>query len=432
MRAHVVAASLLVSATAAASPERESTTEPYPGVTHEVWSDAAIPARMHVIRADLTSSELTVFATAEEERGRRTSAYAQGVGAQVAVNGDAFAAASFVPLGLAVGDGAPWTTTADDGDSGFLRFGRVGEHTEAAIVVPEEVVDAAELPDTTQGVVSGRPLLVRAGQPESGFDCDDEIAMPCLRAPRTAVGLSGDGNVLTLVVVDGWQAGSLGMTAGELAAFLDRLGVRDALALDGGGASTLHVAGEGGVVSAPSDGVERVVANHLAIRHGALTPGQLVGFVRERDVFEGPDLAGVLVTLDDGRTDTTGDDGLYNFPGVSPRLACVTAELDGYRTETKCKQVLSGEVNYNSIALYPCSDFPEGCATPPDAAPPPDAASRPDGGGPPLDDAGNPLVDGGSGGGGGAGCGCGAGDPASGFAALLVAIGLFAGRRRRR
>jgi hypothetical protein len=190
----------------------------------------------------------------------------------------------------------------------------------------------------------------------------------------------------------------------------------------------LYVSGEGGVVSAPSDGAERVVANHLAIRHGALTPGQLVGFIRERDVFDpNASLSGVLVTLDDGRTDTTGTDGLYNFPGVSPRLACVTAEKAGYRTETACKQVVSGMVNYNSMALYPLSDFPDAGPGPDaslaDASVGGDAEPGTDGGGNGGDD------DGGDGGGGGGGCCDAGGSRSAGPIPLSV---LVASRWRRR
>jgi len=378
----VAAAAVLGAAGAARSaPSKLSESAPYPGVHHELWRDAAVPVRLHVVRVDLSSAELTVFATAEGDRGARTSAYAQAKSAQIAINGDTFRPAGYATLGLAVGDGVAWSQTADDGTSGFLRFARVGERTDAAIVVPELVIATDALPAGTEGVISGRPLLVRAGQPASSFDCTDEVAIPCVRAPRTAVALSADGNTMWLVVVDGWQEASLGMTATELATFLDGLGARDALGLDIGGASTLYVANQGGVVSSPSDGVERVVANHLAIRYGALTPGQLVGFVRERDIFDASaNLAGVLVTLDDGRSDTTATDGLYNFPGVSPRYACVTAEKAGYRTETACKQVQSGQVNYNSIAMYPLSDFPDAGPGEPDATPA-DAATALDGGG---------------------------------------------------
>ena len=415
-------------AVASASPALDDETDPYPGVHHQEWHDSAIPARMHVARIDLSSSEITLFATSEDERGARPSAFAAGKGAQVAVNGDLFAPTGYVPAGLAMGDMQAWSTAEDDDVEGFVRFARVGERTQAAISVPEDVVAVGDLPDGTQGVIGGRPLLVRAGQPESGFDCTDPVAIPCTRAPRTAVALSGDGNTMWLVVVDGWQSGSLGMTAAELAGFLDALGARDALALDGGGSSVLYIAGEGGVVSAPSDGAERVVANSLAVRHGALPPGQLVGFVRDSDVFNGPNIAGATVTLDDGRVVVTGSDGFYDFANVSPRYACVTARATGYCTVTQCKQVLGQMTNYNSIAMYPDTDCPVG--PPPDAAPI-DAANGPDGGG--GGDGGHGGTgDGGPGGGGGdPGC-CGASRGSAGSAAVgLAAVALALGRRRR-
>jgi hypothetical protein len=414
---------------AAAAPTLDDESDPYPGVHHQAWHDAAIPARMHVVRIDLSAAAITLFATAEAERGARPSAFAASQGAQVAINGDSFTPSDYAPAGLAVGDGAAWSGTADDDLEGFLRFARVGERTQAAISAPSDVVATGDLPDGTQGVVSGRPLLVRAGQPVSGFDCNDEIAMPCLRAPRTAVGVSADGNTLIVVVVDGWQTGSLGMTAGELAGFLDGLGARDALALDGGGASTLFIAGEGGVVSSPSDGAERVVANALAIREGAVPPGQLVGFIRDSDVFNGPNITGAVVTLDDGRTVTTASDGFYDFTNVSPRFACVTAVKTGYCTVTQCKQVIGQMTNFNSIAMYPDTGCPVG---PPDAgivdaANGPDPHAGPDGG-----NAGN--GDGGSdGGGGGGGCCAASASPggATGSIVTFAIVALALGRRRR-
>jgi uncharacterized protein (TIGR03382 family) len=410
---------------AAAAPALDSESDPYPGVHRQEWHDGAIPARMHVVRVDLSAAELTLFATAEGERGTRSSVFAQAKGAQVAINGDSFTPSGYVPAGLAVGDGDAWSGTSDGELEGFLRFARVGERTRAAISVPDDVVATGDLPDGTQGVISGRPLLVRAGQPVAGFDCNDEIAIPCIRAPRTAVGITADENTLIIVVVDGWQTGSLGMTAGELASFLDGLGARDALGLDGGGASTLYVAGDGGVVNEPSDGAERVVANHLAIRHGAVTPGQLVGFIRDSDVFNGANIAGALVTLDDGRTDTTAGDGLYNFTNVSPRWACVTAEAAGYCTVTQCTQVLGSQTNYNSIAMYPDIDCPVG---PPDAGVI-DAANGPDA--PPGADGGNGgNNDGGPGGGGGGGC-CDASASGDGILLTFAVAALALGRRRR-
>ena len=65
------------------------------------------------------------------------------------------------------------------------------------------------------------------------------------RHPRSAVALAADGAVW-LVVVDGRQPLSRGVTLEELAELLLALGAADALNLDGGGSSTLVVRPPGG------------------------------------------------------------------------------------------------------------------------------------------------------------------------------------------
>src|SRR5690606_20415060 len=182
---------------------------PYPGIQRETWTDAAIPARIRVMRVDLTSSEIALYATAESDRGTTTTEFASRKGAQVAINGDAFAVNGYVPRGLAIGDFNPWSNTADDAASAVFHLRRVGERTYAGILPPETIVAPADLPDGTEGVIGGRPLLVRQSQVETAFDCNDPVTLACVRAPRTAIGVSPDGNTLWLVVVDGWQSGSL-------------------------------------------------------------------------------------------------------------------------------------------------------------------------------------------------------------------------------
>ena len=82
------------------------------------------------------------------------------------------------------------------------------------------------------------------------------------RAPRTALGVTKDGHIL-LVVVDGRQAHSIGMTLLELAVFMQELGVKDAMNFDGGGSSEMVL--QGRVVNSPSDGRERRVGNALVV-----------------------------------------------------------------------------------------------------------------------------------------------------------------------
>ena len=116
--------------------------------------------------------------------------------------------------------------------------------------------------------VSGQPVLLEHGEIP---DLDDT-------APGAADGgrpWTGSGRRMFWLVVDGRQPGySEGVTFRELAGLCREAGAWEALALDGGGSSTL-VAGEPGhvprVLNCPihgkhPPGIERPVANHLGLR----------------------------------------------------------------------------------------------------------------------------------------------------------------------
>ncbi len=116
--------------------------------------------------------------------------------------------------------------------------------------------------ETVRQVIGGGPRLLTDGTYVGG-----EGFRPVLvdrRHPRTAIGRLADGRII-LVVVGGRQPyHSLGMTLPELAFTLRRLGVIDALNLDGGGSSTLVVRGV--VINLPSDEFgERPVSDVLLV-----------------------------------------------------------------------------------------------------------------------------------------------------------------------
>jgi hypothetical protein len=103
--------------------------------------------------------------------------------------------------------------------------------------------------------ISGGPLLVREGRPESFFGSQ-------ARHPRTAIGWSETHYIL--LVVDGRQKDlSIGMTFPELADYLLNLGCTEAMNLDGGGSSTFWMHGK--IRNSPSDGRERRIANGLVL-----------------------------------------------------------------------------------------------------------------------------------------------------------------------
>ena len=91
------------------------------------------------------------------------------------------------------------------------------------------------------------------------------------RHPRTLMGKDADGGVW-LVVVDGRFPGEAeGMTIAELTALAEKLGLVEALNLDGGGSSTLWTL-PGGVLNHPCDNGkfdhvgQRIVPNAVVVR----------------------------------------------------------------------------------------------------------------------------------------------------------------------
>jgi len=122
------------------------------------------------------------------------------------------------------------------------------------------------VPESAWNAVGGFAVILRGGEPTGRGD--DKLH------PRTAAGVSKDGRWLIWVVVDGRQFGhSGGVSTAELASLFQRLGAWDAINLDGGGTSTLVVAGPDGkpqILNRPVHrgipGQERLSACHLGVR----------------------------------------------------------------------------------------------------------------------------------------------------------------------
>lgn len=225
---------------------------PFPGVRYLHRTTQGPRWDIHVAVVDLSNPGVRLTATAPKDRRTTVSAFAKREGVQVAVNAGFFSYETYATSGLAVGEDKVWTDTKDETTSGQLA----ASGAKALIIEPKEVVQREAW---MRDVVSGHPLLVREGAvlPHKGD-------LSTRRHPRTAVGLSRDRKTLYLLVVDGRQSHSVGMTAAEEAKALRDLGAWTALNLDGGGSSAMFIQGLG-VVNRPSDGRERVVANHLGV-----------------------------------------------------------------------------------------------------------------------------------------------------------------------
>lgn len=110
--------------------------------------------------------------------------------------------------------------------------------------------------------LSGGPALAIDGK--TRVTTDEEVffgtAIPNVH-PRTAAGRTEDGTLL-IMVVDGRQAASRGVSLEELATMMLEVGAVDALNLDGGGSSTLVVNGQ--LLNLPTgDAFEREVMSAI-------------------------------------------------------------------------------------------------------------------------------------------------------------------------
>ena len=205
--------------------------------------------------------------TAEREQADSTSALCLKYDAFAGINGSYFNMDSL-------------TTTTFIKDDGFISGATLADETfrtnGALILNPEDI--RIEACDTTAvfeldwEVLASGPVLVDDGVTATyGEDMPKWKSFYNKRHPRTLMGKDADGGVW-LVVVDGRFPGEAeGMTIAELTALAEKLGLVEALNLDGGGSSTLWTL-PGGVLNHPCDNGQfdhvgqRIVPNAVIVR----------------------------------------------------------------------------------------------------------------------------------------------------------------------
>jgi hypothetical protein len=139
----------------------------------------------------------------------------------------------------------------------FLSSLSVGQY----VTITNEASDSEwNTIENGMGSVGGR--LISNGVVNSDFEAG--------AAPRTAVGIKADGNII-FYVLDGRQQGySYGAQLSTLAKRMSELGCVDAINLDGGGSTTIAGVFPGSdvltVVNHPSDGELRSVANFIFLK----------------------------------------------------------------------------------------------------------------------------------------------------------------------
>ena len=131
------------------------------------------------------------------------------------------------PIGLCIADGEEVSGVAMDKPTGLFVVYRNGK----VEIVPS--LDAVKRRNVSVAV-SGLPIIMKSGK----FTHPDDDSVH----PRTAFGLSADKKKFVIVVVDGRQKGySEGASLKDLYDIMRRMGVADALNMDGGGSSSLVV-----------------------------------------------------------------------------------------------------------------------------------------------------------------------------------------------
>jgi hypothetical protein len=219
------------------------------------------PQSLTVLEVQPAAARFDVVAP---DRRRRTSEMAVAGGALAAINGGYFdIARTGRPTGLLRLDGA--LVVPADAGQGSLGITRTGEVRLAAR-------PAGDWPEVFEALGAG-PMLLGGGEVVPQIAAMAERRREA-RHPRSAIGLTASGTVV-LLAVDGRTKKAAGMTFAETAQVLAALGCVDALNLDGGGSTTLWVAGRG-VCNFPCDNQrydhagERAVATAVLVHAPAV------------------------------------------------------------------------------------------------------------------------------------------------------------------
>ncbi len=249
MRSFLVAALLV--GTLAPAQAADTWSDPFPGVRR--LRRVTTNQNINVLVVDLCAPGVSVRATATGERQRTVSSFGAAVNAQAAVNGDFFSFDTYSTNGPAMSNGVLWGG-ADGTYVAPIQFGA------NQVAIPAHG-GTGGVATWAREVVGGHPSLLVGGMRRD----NNGDSLCTARHPRTALGFNADRTKLYLAVIDGRATTRIGMTCDEMVTMFQGLGATDAVNLDGGGSSAMWLAGTG-VLNNPSDGQQRVVANHLAIR----------------------------------------------------------------------------------------------------------------------------------------------------------------------
>ena len=194
--------------------------------------------KIYVADVKVSSAQYLKTAFANDSYGKNitdsTSAIAESKNAIFAVNGDYYGARE---KGYVIRNGVIYREIGS-ADTDVLCIYTDG-HFE--ITNSDEKTAQQLLSEKVWQAFSFGPALVEEGK--VSVSKDDAVGREMASNPRTAIGII-DNNHYIFVVSDGRTDESEGLSLYELAEFMQKLGVKTAYNLDGGGSSTMYYKGE--------------------------------------------------------------------------------------------------------------------------------------------------------------------------------------------
>lgn len=176
--------------------------------------------------------------------------------------------------------------------------------------------------------------------------------------PRTAIGIKGDGTVI-FYTIDGRQSGtSVGAAYRQVAQRLIELGCTTAVALDGGGSTTMGATLPGSdrfsVVNSPSGGAQRAVNNSIFLVTTAPSTGMLGGYYvsgQEQVVLPGGELTVTAAPYDTNGWPVSAGDPSWTATGGQVTGTGLTAVYTAGQTAGRY-QITAGANGQGSMPVW--------------------------------------------------------------------------------
>ena len=199
--------------------------------------------KIYVADVTVSSAEYLKTAFASDTYGKNvtdtTSSIAKSNNAILAINGDYYGVQQ---SGYVIRNGIVYRDTAKDSDVLCIYANGTMEVVSDSEYTAEELVKKGVWQAFTFGPALVENSTVTVGE-------NDEVGRAMASNPRTAIGMI-DTNHFVFVVSDGRTSESSGLSLYELGQFMQKLGVKTAYNLDGGGSSTMYFNGQ--VVNNPT------------------------------------------------------------------------------------------------------------------------------------------------------------------------------------